>query len=74
MATEEEILLQHSKEYYDLVKSSASMSLDELKVLSEKFDAAYFHEVCISPVNDYYLLQLRSLLCFTEIEFYDPYS
>lgn len=44
VATEEEILLQHSKEYYDLVKSSASMSLDELKVLSEKFDAAYFHE------------------------------
>lgn len=42
-ATEEEILLLHSKEYYDLVKSSSTMSLDELKTLSGKFDAAYFH-------------------------------
>lgn len=43
IATEEEILLLHSKEYYDLIKSSSTMTVDELKVLSGKFDAAYFH-------------------------------
>ncbi|XP_069832911.1 polyamine deacetylase HDAC10 [Dendropsophus ebraccatus] len=43
-ATEEEITLVHSPEYLDIVKSTQSMNVDELKTTSKKFTAAYFHQ------------------------------
>ncbi|XP_044136186.1 polyamine deacetylase HDAC10 isoform X1 [Bufo gargarizans] len=43
-ATEEEITLVHSPEYLDVVKSTQTMDLEELKKTSEKYTAAYFHQ------------------------------
>ncbi|KAG9490117.1 hypothetical protein GDO78_005807 [Eleutherodactylus coqui] len=43
-ATEEEIRLVHSPEYLDVVKSTQSMDVDELKKTSQKYTAAYFHQ------------------------------
>ncbi|XP_056429723.1 polyamine deacetylase HDAC10 isoform X2 [Hyla sarda] len=43
-ATEEEIMLVHSREYLDVVKSTQSMDLEELKETSKKYIAAYFHQ------------------------------
>ncbi|XP_077121026.1 polyamine deacetylase HDAC10 isoform X2 [Ranitomeya variabilis] len=43
-ATEEEITLVHSPEYLDVVKSTQTMDVDELKETSKKYIAAYFHQ------------------------------
>ncbi|XP_075713309.1 polyamine deacetylase HDAC10 isoform X3 [Rhinoderma darwinii] len=43
-ATEEEITLVHSPEYLDVVKSTQTMDIDELKKTSKKYTAAYFHQ------------------------------
>lgn len=45
MATEEQVLLLHSKEYYDIVKSTeGETDLEKLKRTSEKYDGIYFNE------------------------------
>lgn len=43
-ATEEEIMLVHSPQYLDVVKSTQTMDEDELKKTSKKYIAAYFHQ------------------------------
>lgn len=47
MATEKEILLLHSQEYYEMMKSSANMSDEDLETLSHKYDAAFFNQACL---------------------------
>ncbi|KAM8831037.1 histone deacetylase 6 isoform 1-T1 [Synchiropus picturatus] len=42
-ATEEELLLVHSKQYVNLIKSTLSMPEDELKQLSDQYDSVYIH-------------------------------
>ena len=39
------MLLCHTKEYVDQIYSSASMSENQIKELSSKFDGVYFHNV-----------------------------
>ncbi|XP_062975530.1 histone deacetylase 6 isoform X2 [Elgaria multicarinata webbii] len=41
--SEEEILLAHSQEYLDLMKSTEAMSEAELKSLSDTYDSVYLH-------------------------------
>ncbi|KAM5172015.1 polyamine deacetylase HDAC10 [Mantella aurantiaca] len=43
-ATEEEIKLVHSPEYLEIVKSTQTMDVEELKNTSEKYIAAFFHQ------------------------------
>lgn len=44
-ATEEQVLLCHDKEYYNLVKSTkGETDLERLKSISEKYDGIYFNE------------------------------
>lgn len=47
VATEDEVLLKHTQEYHDLVKTTKSMSQEELMNLSSKFDGMFFHPVGI---------------------------
>ncbi|XP_073475851.1 polyamine deacetylase HDAC10 [Aquarana catesbeiana] len=42
-ATEEEIMLIHSPEYLEVVKSTQTMDVEELRKTSEKYIAAFFH-------------------------------
>lgn len=42
-ATEEELLLVHKKEYIDLMRSTKTMTVDELQALSENYDSVYIH-------------------------------
>ncbi|XP_072423761.1 histone deacetylase 6-like, partial [Chiloscyllium punctatum] len=42
-ASREELLLVHTPDYIDLMKSMESMNIDELKTQSEAFDLVYFH-------------------------------
>lgn len=45
VATEEDVLLLHDKEYYDIIKSTqGEKDIDKLKKISEKYDAVYFNE------------------------------
>lgn len=45
LAIEEQVLLLHSKEYHDVVKSSkGETDLEKLKKLSERYDGIYFNE------------------------------
>lgn len=59
-ATEEELLLAHTKHYVDLMKSTQTMTDSELRSLSEKYDSVYLHpesfQVCVSAVGS--VLQL----------------
>ncbi|XP_076596776.1 protein deacetylase HDAC6 isoform X2 [Chaetodon auriga] len=59
-ATEEELLLAHTKVYVDLMKSTQTMTDGELHTLSEKYDSVYLHpesfQVCVSAVGS--VLQL----------------
>uniref|UniRef100_A0A8C0H577 Histone deacetylase 10 n=1 Tax=Chelonoidis abingdonii TaxID=106734 RepID=A0A8C0H577_CHEAB len=41
--TEEEIMLVHSSEYLEVVKSTQTMNEEELRRVSENYDAVYFH-------------------------------
>ncbi|CAM4691602.1 unnamed protein product [Lepidochelys olivacea] len=43
LATEEEILLAHSQEYVELMKSTEQMSEQELRALSETYDSVFLH-------------------------------
>ncbi|XP_061644669.1 histone deacetylase 6 [Phyllopteryx taeniolatus] len=42
-ATDEELLLVHTKHYIDLIKSTQKMSETELRLLSDKYDSIYIH-------------------------------
>ncbi|XP_069798807.1 histone deacetylase 6 [Dendropsophus ebraccatus] len=42
-ASEEEILLVHSPEYVELMKSTQKMTEEELRALSDKYDSVYLH-------------------------------
>nr|XP_046252337.1 histone deacetylase 6 [Scatophagus argus] len=42
-AAEEELLLAHTKQYVDLMKSTQTMADSELHTLSEKYDSVYLH-------------------------------
>ncbi|XP_054652380.1 histone deacetylase 6 isoform X2 [Dunckerocampus dactyliophorus] len=42
-ATDEELLLVHTKDYIGLMKSTQTMSKTELHNLSDKYDSVYFH-------------------------------
>ncbi|KAG7472662.1 hypothetical protein MATL_G00111270 [Megalops atlanticus] len=42
-ATEDELLLIHTKEYLELMKSTQKMSENELRSLSETYDSIYLH-------------------------------
>lgn len=45
LATEEQVLLCHDKEYYNLVKSTkGETDIQKLKQISEKYDGIYFNE------------------------------
>ena len=44
LATEEEILLKHTKTHFDKIQSVQNMSVKELNDLSELYDSIYFHE------------------------------
>lgn len=59
-ATEEELLLAHTKHYVDLMKSTQTMKDEELHSLSDRYDSVYLHpesfQVCVSAVGS--VLQL----------------
>ncbi|XP_061591691.1 histone deacetylase 6 isoform X2 [Cololabis saira] len=59
-ATEEELLLVHTRRYVDLVKSTETMTEAELQTLSNGYDSIYLHpetfQVCLSAVGS--VLQL----------------
>ncbi|XP_056410464.1 histone deacetylase 6-like [Hyla sarda] len=42
-ASEEELLLVHSPDYVELMKSTQKMTEEELRALSEKYDSVYLH-------------------------------
>ncbi|KAK7884575.1 hypothetical protein WMY93_027698 [Mugilogobius chulae] len=42
-ATDKELLLIHSQNYVDLMRSTQTMTEDELRALSEKYDSVYLH-------------------------------
>ncbi|XP_028934336.1 polyamine deacetylase HDAC10 [Ornithorhynchus anatinus] len=42
-ATEEDIRLVHSPEYLEVVKATQTMGQEELRALSQRYDAVYFH-------------------------------
>ncbi|XP_042337947.1 histone deacetylase 6-like, partial [Plectropomus leopardus] len=44
-AAEEELLLAHTKQYVDLMRSTQTMTQSELQALSEKYDSVYLHPV-----------------------------
>lgn len=45
MATEDQVLLVHDKQYYDLIKSTQNeKDIEKLKSISEKFDGIYLNE------------------------------
>lgn len=51
-ATVDEILTKHTKEHYDLLKTTSQCSNDEkLEELSSKFDAIYIHPVSTYKVQ-----------------------
>lgn len=61
-ATETEILSIHSKEYFELVKSTKDVTDEkQLEELSSKYDAIYFHP----QVMSYLLVQLAVNLSLT---------
>ncbi|XP_026188442.1 histone deacetylase 6 isoform X2 [Mastacembelus armatus] len=68
-ATEEELLLVHTKQYVDLIKSTQTMSESELQTLSEKYDSVYFHpesfQVSVMAVGS--VLQLVDLVMTSEL-------
>ncbi|XP_073397420.1 histone deacetylase 6 isoform X1 [Dendrobates tinctorius] len=47
-ASEEELLLVHSKEYVELMKSTQKMTEEELRALSDKYDSVYLHPLSFS--------------------------
>lgn len=52
LATNNELLTKHSQEMIDILKSTDdSYDNDVLETLSSKFDAVYFHPVCIFSIK-----------------------
>ncbi|KAM8934374.1 protein deacetylase HDAC6 [Pelodytes ibericus] len=47
-ASEEEILLVHSPQYVELMKTTQSMNTEELKTLSQQYDSVYLHPASYS--------------------------
>lgn len=46
-ATENEILMKHSQQQIDILKATdGSTDIDNLELLSSKYDAIYIHPVC----------------------------
>ncbi|XP_041655286.1 histone deacetylase 6 [Cheilinus undulatus] len=68
-ATEEELRLVHTKEYVDLMKSTQTMTEEELHTLSDKYDSVYLHpesfQVCLSAVGS--VLQLVDQVMTSEL-------
>nr|XP_020483398.1 histone deacetylase 6-like [Labrus bergylta] len=68
-ATEEELQLTHTKQYVDLMKSTQTMTEDELHTLSDKYDSVYLHpetfQVCVSAVGS--VLQLVDQVMTSEL-------
>ncbi|XP_072222658.1 histone deacetylase 6 isoform X2 [Leuresthes tenuis] len=68
-AAEEELLLAHTKDYIDLMKSTLTMTPTELQTLSNKYDSVYLHpesfQVCVSAVGS--VLQLVDRVMTSEL-------
>ncbi|KAM4020629.1 protein deacetylase HDAC6 [Anomaloglossus baeobatrachus] len=47
-ASEEELLLVHSSDYVELMKSTQNMTEEELRALSDKYDSVYLHPMSFS--------------------------
>ncbi|CAN9515291.1 unnamed protein product [Ophioblennius macclurei] len=68
-ASEEELLLVHTKRHVDAMRATETMSQTELQTLSETFDSVYLHHetfrVCVSAVGS--VLQLVDGVMTSEI-------
>ncbi|MEQ2265711.1 hypothetical protein XENORESO_011351, partial [Xenotaenia resolanae] len=68
-ATEEELLLVHTKHYIDAVKATQTMTQTELQSLSERYDSVYLHpesfQVCVTAVGS--VLQLVDRIMTSEL-------
>ncbi|XP_013889587.1 histone deacetylase 6, partial [Austrofundulus limnaeus] len=68
-ATEEELLLAHSINYINMMKSTQSMGEAELQTLSNKYDSVYLHpetfQVCVTAVGS--VLQLVDQVMTSEL-------
>ncbi|XP_075041708.1 protein deacetylase HDAC6 isoform X2 [Mixophyes fleayi] len=47
-ASEEEVLLVHSPEFLELMKSTQTMTVEELRTLSERYDSVFLHPMLFS--------------------------
>jgi len=45
MATEDEMLIYHSKELIEILQKSQNLPLEEMRKLSRQYDYLYFHKV-----------------------------
>ncbi|XP_058499299.1 histone deacetylase 6 isoform X1 [Solea solea] len=68
-ATEQELLLVHTKQYVDVMRSTQTMSESELHTLSDKYDSVYLHpesfQVCVLAVGS--VLQLVDQVMTSEL-------
>uniref|UniRef100_A0A672IMB2 Protein deacetylase HDAC6 n=1 Tax=Salarias fasciatus TaxID=181472 RepID=A0A672IMB2_SALFA len=68
-ATEEELLLAHTKQHVDTIRATQTMTQSELQTLSETFDSVYLHpetfSVCVSAVGS--VLQLVDRVMTSEL-------
>ncbi|XP_029361795.1 histone deacetylase 6 isoform X2 [Echeneis naucrates] len=68
-ATEQELLLAHTKPYVNLIRSTQKMSESEIQTLSEKYDSVYLHpesfQVCVLAVGS--VLQLVDQVMTSEL-------
>ncbi|KAK5864111.1 hypothetical protein PBY51_001078 [Eleginops maclovinus] len=68
-ASEEELLLSHTKQYVDLMRSTQTMEESDLQTLSEKYDSVYIHpesfQVCVKAVGS--VLQLVDQVMTSEL-------
>ncbi|XP_062418072.1 histone deacetylase 6 isoform X1 [Pungitius pungitius] len=68
-AVEEELLMCHTKQYVDLMKSTQTMTESELQILSEGYDSVYIdpesYKVCVSAVGS--VLQLVDMVIKSEL-------
>uniref|UniRef100_G3N857 Histone deacetylase domain-containing protein n=2 Tax=Gasterosteus aculeatus TaxID=69293 RepID=G3N857_GASAC len=68
-AVEEELLMCHTKQYVDVMRSTQTMTESELQTLSERYDSVYIHPesfgVCVSAVGS--VLQLVDMVMKSEL-------
>lgn len=68
-ASEEELLLAHTKQYVDLMRSTQTMTEEQLHTLSDKYDSVYLHpetfQVCLLAVGS--VLQLVDQVMTSEL-------